>query len=312
MSCTQPRLVSLKEDGTGIQFASPSLVSNFSGKSPPEGFFYISCRQCVSCRLDHSREWALRCVHEAQMNEHNAFLTLTYDNENLPFVDSHEGIFPTLDPDHLTKFWKDLRSYIDYYVGDEKFKYFACGEYGELYGRPHYHACVFNLDVTDKDLISCRNGTRLYRSDILEDIWSRGQVRIGEVSFQSAAYVARYVMKKRRGDAVRDYAGRVPEFQRQSQGLSKRWFEEHYLTDVYAHDYCVLDGKKVKVPRYYDKQLEKIDPNRLVEIKEVRRNSLQDVDWNEFSVARLETKDYVKSRQAEQLWRPYENQNPLM
>lgn len=311
MSCTQPRMVSLKEDGTGIQFASPSLVSNFSGKAPPEGFFYIPCRQCINCRLSHSREWALRCMHEAQMHENNVFLTLTYDNESLPFVETHEGVFPSLDPEHLTKFWKDLRSYIDYYVGDLKFKYFACGEYGELYGRPHYHACVFNLDFADKELVTCFRGNRLYQSDILDQIWSRGQARIGDVTYQSAAYVARYVMKKRRGDAVKDYRGRVPEFQRQSQGLSKSWILEN-MSDVYPHDYCVVDGFKQKVPRYYDKVLEQLDPETLQLIKSQRRDSLSDCNWSEFSVERLETKDYVKNRQVQQLWRPYENQNPLM
>lgn len=129
--------------------------------------------------------WAVRIVHEAQMWPQNSFITLTYRPEDLPQGGS-------LNVEHYQLFMKKLRARNT----GHKIRFFHCGEYGEKLSRPHYHAILFNYDFPDKKVFSEKNGNTIYTSELLEDIWGKGFCTIGDVTFQSAAYVARYVMKK--------------------------------------------------------------------------------------------------------------------
>ena len=136
----------------------------------------VPCGRCTGCRLEYSRQWAIRCVHEAQMHEHNAFITLTFDKEHLP--DDH-----SIRKEHLQKFFKRLRKRIGVDI-----RYFACGEYGSRNNRPHYHAIIFGYDFPDKYLhTKTRNGDLLFRSPTLEKAWKFGYSLIGHVTFESAA-----------------------------------------------------------------------------------------------------------------------------
>ncbi len=146
----------------------------------------IPCGQCIGCRLDKSKQWAIRCVHEASLYDNNSFITLTYNTEHLPEDRSLEVRVFQL-------FMKRLRKRFG-----TKIRFYACGEYGDQNGRPHYHACLFNHDFQDKKLWKRGKDPSLdlYRSADLEKLWPYGYSSIGEVTFQSAAYVARYIMKK--------------------------------------------------------------------------------------------------------------------
>lgn len=144
-----------------------------------------------------------------------------------------------------------------------------CGEYGERTFRPHYHALIFGMDLPDR--YKWRNsgsGFPLYRSPIVEALWGKGSVEIGDVTFESAAYVARYVVKKVTGPASESHYRRVdpdtgeivqvvPEFTRMSlgrrkgEGIGGPWIQKYY-TDVYPEDYVMVNGMKCKPPRYYD------------------------------------------------------------
>ena len=99
----------------------------------------VPCGQCIGCRLERSRQWAVRCVHEASLYKNNCFVTLTYSDDKLPSDGS-------LHFDHFQKFMKRLRRFYD----DSRIRFFHCGEYGEQYSRPHYHCCLFNFDFVDK------------------------------------------------------------------------------------------------------------------------------------------------------------------
>ena len=123
---------------------------------------WLPCGQCIGCRLERSRQWAMRCMHEAQMYDRNCFVTLTYDDEHLPPNGS-------LNKRDFQLFMKRLRK--RYGSG---IRYYQCGEYGELLGRPHHHAILFNFDFDDKVLWSVRDGVRLYRSASLEQLWPHG------------------------------------------------------------------------------------------------------------------------------------------
>lgn len=213
----------------------------------------LSCGQCAGCRLQRSKEWACRCVHEASLYVKNAFLTLTYDDAHLP----ENGSLSKRD---LQLFWKRLRKSL----GNERIRYYACGEYGSKLSRPHYHAIVFNYWPSDAKLFSYRGGESYFVSDALAHLWPFGFHTVAHVSFASAAYVARYVMKKINGDAAEEhYQGLVPEFTVMSRkpGIAKDWILD-YMNDVYPHDFCVINEKmKCKPPKYYDKLYDEVTGN---------------------------------------------------
>lgn len=151
-------------------------------------------------------------------------------------------------------------------------RYFHCGEYGEQLGRPHHHACLFNLDFPDKKLWSVREGVRLYRSATLENLWPHGNSTLGDVTFDSAAYVARYVTKKITGEpALAHYAGKLPEYCTMSRrpGLGKDWLKK-YSSDLYPKDFTVIRGKKIKIPKYYNSMYELTNPLEYASIKALR------------------------------------------
>jgi len=255
---------------------------NSKGKYPfifdRKGAALLPCGKCVGCRLDRSRAWALRCIHEASLYERNCFVTLTYDQDSVP-------PFGALDKTALQKFFKRLRKRTGSGV-----RYFACGEYGAEFGRPHFHACIFNYDFPDRTLWSVRRGVRLYVSDILGSLWDCGFSSVGDVDFACAAYVARYVIKKAGED---DAFGRTrlvpetgelvevpPEFVVMSRGSSKLgtggigrdWFRK-FRSDVYPDSFVVHQGQTYKPPRYYDQLLEAADPEMLQDVKAGRYES---------------------------------------
>ncbi len=184
---------------------------------------------------------------------------------------------------------------------DKEIRFYGCGEYGQLcatcgknetlcwksgcnkfkeqtvIGRPHYHACIFNYDFPDKVFWRySKDGSILYRSEKLEEIWEKGFSTIGEVTFKSAGYIARYISKKITGKPAKNhYKGRLPEFQLMSRmpGLGRPWIEK-YFNDVYPKDFFTIEGKRHKPPRYYDSYLDKRDPDLLIKIKEKRKQAI--------------------------------------
>lgn len=168
----------------------------------------VPCGKCEGCRVDQANAWATRCYLEAQKWPINAFLTLTYNNDNLPTK-------RTLLKADLQNFWKRLRKTLE----PEQIRYMACGEYGPKTLRPHYHAIVFNYWPKDaKPLKKNITGDFLYTSKTLEHIWGKGFVIIGHVDYESVAYVARYVQKKAFGvEKLLLKHGKNPEFRLSSR-----------------------------------------------------------------------------------------------
>lgn len=192
-------------------------------------------------------------MHEASLYEKNCFLTLTYDEKNLPFDHS-------LHLDHYQLFMKRLRK--KYGSG---IRFFHCGEYGEALGRPHYHSLLFNHDFPDKKFYSSKGGNSIYTSDELNGIWNKGFAVIGDLTFESAGYVARYALKKITGEnAEKHYNGKKPEYCTMSRrpGIGKGWFDK-FKDDVYNRDRVLINGKISRPPKYYDGLLQKVDPSKL-------------------------------------------------
>lgn len=232
----------------------------------------LACGQCVGCRLERSRQWAVRCVHESKMHDDNCFITLTYDNDHVPY----DGGLRYSD---FQKFMKRLRKRF----GPEV-RFYMAGEYGENYGRPHFHACLFGCDFPDRKVFGkTGSGFNIYRSAILERLWPFGFSSVADFSFESAAYVARYVMKKITGDAAKahyevvdsmsgEIFNRSPEFNQMSRrpGIGALWFSQYGMSDVVVRDAVVINGVEATVPRYYDKLLKRADPLRYDDIKTQR------------------------------------------
>ena len=227
----------------------------------------LPCAQCVGCRLERSRQWAMRCMHEAQLHQNNCFITLTYDNTYLP----SDGSLHYKD---FQLFLKRLRKKFRF----NRIRYYMAGEYGESFGRPHFHACIFGIDFHDKKLWKrTASGSLLYRSEDLETLWPFGYSSVGDVNFESAAYVARYIMKKaiKSQHSTEEWkwankytdlkTGEIvqikPEFTKMSlkPGIGADWYKK-YKSDVYPNDYVVVRGKKLKPPKAYDKMYKKSNP----------------------------------------------------
>lgn len=223
----------------------------------------VPCGKCIGCRLERSRQWAVRCLHESKLYDRNVFVTLTY--EKVPPGGS-------LRPADFVKFMKRLRKRF----GDG-IRFFQCGEYGDELGRPHHHALLFNHDFPDKRFYKMAGAERLYRSPILDSLWTHGLCSLGSVTFESAGYVARYALKKVNGDgAEAHYGGRVPEYLTMSRrpGIGRAW-ADRFRRDFYPSDQCVVRGVPTRPPRYYDQALEAAAPSVLRRVKARRRREAE-------------------------------------
>jgi hypothetical protein len=244
---------------------------------------YRPCGSCLGCRLEYSRQWAVRCFHESTMYKENSFLTLTFNNKNLP----KDG---SIQKSELQKFIKRFRQKIE----PKKIRYFGCGEYGDPKKtfRPHYHLCVFGYTFPDLEPVRGQktgyfqnkfkkqgNG-KLYTSKMLEDLWKKGFVTVGDLTYESAGYVARYCVKKIKGKKEKEFYGKKePPFALMSRmpGIGKAWLEK-YMSDVYPKDYFHINGKKHSPPRFYDSILQRIDNEQYENLKKERRIKALDSD----------------------------------
>lgn len=218
----------------------------------------------------------MRCIHEAATHKENCFITLTYDDENLPENGS-------LNKAHLQKFFKRLRKHL----GDKQIRYYACGEYGDLTKRAHYHACLFGHNFSDRVELRRIGEHTLYYSETLTKLWGQGHTSIGELTFATAAYTARYVMKKQTGlaskgggyaaidgDGVITILTQPYAVMSLKPAIGKTWFQK-YHRDIYNadKDYIIVKGKKLKPAKYYDQLYDKINPEHLAIIKANRYNN---------------------------------------
>jgi len=276
-------------------------------------------------------------MHEAQQHEKTSFVTLTYNDDHLPTVSaaaSSQSLTaaaksrPQPDPQnnyprtHETRTHEFIKEAASLSKGDlqaftkrlnedvrrrsgKGVKYYACGEYGDRTQRPHYHIAIYGEDFSDDRQFwkNTQSGHLLWRSSRLARLWPHGTADIGDLTFESAAYIARYIMKKITGTKATDHYMRenergekywlTPEFNVMSRrpGIASKWFEEN-RKDVYPHDHVISRGHPAKPPRYYDKLLEQIDPYLLQEIK-ADREAAAEKTAGDNTPARLEVREIV-------------------
>ena len=248
MRCRKPRTVGFQSDGKTIAWSQ----KNYSKEYPT---FQLPCGKCRFCRLEYARSWAIRSVHEAAIHDQNCFITLTYNEDHL---ESEKLVY-----DDFQAFIRSLRDYLRDTNQEKEIGYIVVGEYGEKNKRPHWHACLFNYRPDDPEyLFSNDLGDKVYTSKFLTDLWGKGHVSYGDVSFHSAGYIARYSLKKTKdhGKAAYDGEDFQPIFKSSRKyAIGKRWLEK-YWEDVFNYGQVILkkaDGTVTKcgIPRYYKKWL---------------------------------------------------------
>lgn len=282
-----------------LNFSPARLTPN---KKLPTPDIYVPCGQCMECRIKKSREWAIRCTHELTTRETACFITLTFDDEHL-------DPYGSLRKEDMQLFWKRLRKKVvpprpynwDQYTDEQKeswtykngISYFHGAEYSES-GRPHHHAIIFNYDFPDKiKLKTSRSGFPIWTSEILDELWSidgesLGFAIIQDVSYDAAAYVAKYTQKKITGEKADQHYTRMdeqgnfhkilPEYGSMSRNpaIGKNWYKTYAKTDWLNDDTISINGKiKVSAPRYYDKRLDMDDPKLLESLKQERREKIK-------------------------------------
>lgn len=262
-----------------------------------EGIPSLPCGQCLGCRLNHAEGWAIRMMHEASCHEENSFLTLTYSEEHLPSTKN-------LSYRAVTGFIKRLRKALTHTPYHKKLKYYYVGEYGENFARPHYHIILFGFDFSYgirykgseniKTPEYTKNDATYYSSTFLTDLWGKGICHIGDVNYNTCMYVAKYVTKKVNGRNKDSHYVRtlddgeivevVPEkaFMSRKEAIGKKWLQQ-FWTDVYPSDEVVHETRRLKTPAYYDKWLEKNNPELFLQVKQHREAGMLDLGQRSLS-----------------------------
>ena len=266
----------------------------------------VPCGQCMACRLEKSRQWADRMILELGYHEESYFITLTYDSDHIPVsYPSDENGAALLENPVFTLVKKDFQDFMKrlrFYQGDNKSRFYGCGEYGLSTFRPHYHAIIFGLHLDDLQPFGKNElGQQYYLSEKLSQIWGKGFVSVGEVNWETCAYVARYVTKKLTGSlsGIYDFTGTEPEFSLMSRrpGIAWQYFDDH-KDEIYKYNTINVQmeksGRSIRSPRYYDKLFDLYSPDDFRDIKIQRqanvwhadriRNSLSDLEFEERSV----------------------------
>jgi len=245
------------------------------------------------------------------MHADNSFITLTYRDDNLP---PHGNLIKK----DFQLFMKRLRKHFSHI----KIRYYHCGEYGAQFKRPHFHACLFGLDFLDKIFFKELNGQATFTSATLEVLWPQGFALIGDVTFDSAAYIARYIMKKINGEqaerhyeTVSETTGEIiqmnPEYTTMSRGgkdghgIGSTWFEK-YKKDIYPDNFVVLKGKKMKPPRYYQQRYEIENPEAYKALQK-KNKAFNKKHKSDSTPERLAVREQCKIAQLKTLPRNYEN-----
>lgn len=270
MSCYFPilahRLFIDSEGKWHIKFESRNRV-DYSIRSMRSKYgddlLLLPCGKCLGCKFDKAKDWATRVYCESLYHEKSCFLTLTYDDYHLP---KNQDI----NKENVLDFIKKLRN------RGEAVRYFGCGERGESTSRIHAHLILFGYSPSDLEFYSRgSNGDALYLSATLSQLWDKGHVIVGEVSYKSAGYVARYTTKKIGDDDSFLICSNRPGIgYRYCMDHGKEIIETGYVYGDFGDSY------KASIPRYFEKLLMDIYPvewdklvsSRLYRVKVVEDN----------------------------------------
>lgn len=225
----------------------------------------LPCGKCLACRINHAKEWAVRCVLESLCHEDNYFITLTYDDEHLP----EDG---QLHREHIREFQKKIWKK---YPG---VRFFGCGEYGSNNLRPHYHMIAFGLSLQDFQPI----GKGLSESKTITEMWPYGFNYIGEVNYSTCNYVAQYCIKKTFKE-VKEKTVKEFTFMSNRPGIGNAWVHAH-LPSVLKYGQVFGQfgsSNSASLPRYFEKVAEALDGEAYKEFKKIRLDKGNSLQLNE-------------------------------
>lgn len=268
----------------------------------------VPCGKCVECRLARAKEWSNRCLMELPYHKFNQFVTLTYDDEHIPFV-NYEGVaYPTLVKRDVQLFLKRLRKNTG-----QKFRYFGSGEYGSTSGRPHYHLILFGLQLNDLEPFGSRNGNKYYISETIMKAWHfKGHCIIGQVNEKSVSYVARYTMKKM-GDTNEKQLiekGIQPTYAMMSRnpGIGRQYYDDMVkdgkIREAIATGRIPVElsdgGIVISPPRYFKNLYNSVDSGfidavrshsiAVSRMKPIVRTDLEEDEYNELRARTIENR----------------------
>jgi hypothetical protein len=298
----KPQLIKATQDLNNSDFVE-YIIEKYGTTSYDQ--IELKCGKCKGCRLDRSRDWAIRLMHEKHIFPEAIFVTFTYDDEHLPpngtLVDKDFRLFMK----RLRKKYQGVKSVVmPNGKTQNPIRYFMSGEYGTKRGRPHYHAIIFNYRPFDE--VPCKQtplnplGDAFYTSSQLTKTWGNGYVNYSEVTQESCNYVAQYIMKKVTGEMAEDHYKRYvepytdhetgeildyiklkPEFSAMTtQPGIGYFFYKKYPEMLHPDiDRTTVKSKKgikeVAVPRYYLKQLQKTNAEQAHLVTEKRRDKME-------------------------------------
>lgn len=247
----------------------------------------LKCNNCSDCLKNRKTEWSLRLLHESYQYEHNQFITLTYDDENLP---AHNHL--------IYKDYQDFMKRLRKAYPASVIRFAVSSEYGEKFGRPHFHAIIYNLYLPDLDQVGKSSGHPIYESPNITKIWGKGAVKIGEVNRETCMYVAKYMTKKdvskwdgidhETGEIIAEFNDkgeiyRIPPRHRYSthpgigHDFAKKWYK-----DFIPSGFIVHDGKKYPVPDYYLTVAERYYPELALIIAEMKIERMKALKTEQF------------------------------
>lgn len=282
----------------------------------------IRCGHCRACLESRRKTWATRIYLESKLYDHNYFCTLTYSDSHLPYSDSFvnpingEVGCSYLVKSQVSSFMKNFRKRLSDHFGHTGIRFYACGEYGDLFDRPHYHLALFNMPAQfDQELdyfFTNPFGNTVYKCPLADDVWKRGFTSFEQLNSFNSSYVARYVLKKLNGKALSDVPLHMPGFEARPQpfslmsnrpGIASGYFEK-FKDDIYLSD-CLSFSKDYELyktipPRYFDKLYDSYAPEHFAEIKKLRKQSFSlDEDFSSFSespMSRLAREEEILKR----------------
>ena len=223
----------------------------------------VPCGQCIACRLNYGMYWSIRMMEELKHHDKACFATLTYDDEHLNDMFEDYGNM-CLQKRDLQLFFKRLRKHC-------RVRYFACGEYGDRFKRPHYHAIIYGVDPSEVELI--------------ESCWNKGFVKLGTVTPDSCTYVAKYMTKKLRGKALDEKLKEDPDYQNEFVLMSRRPgigsdLSSEMVRFLRDNGFMYRKGHRSGLPRYY-KEKYWIPVKHFVEDRDVLKKHLDNFEIND-------------------------------
>lgn len=251
----------------------------FGIKIHQDGNLKLPCGKCSECISLRAVEWATRARHEISQHEENCFLTLTYNDQNLPGYLPEEFKLP------FQKFLKRLRKKLKTPI-----RYMVSHEYGSKFFRPHHHIIIFGYNPQNQKLLKTTpSGEKLFTSTEIESLWGLGFHSIGTANERTAYYIASYALKGKKHNITLPN-GETIAVSDQFNASSRPAIGLNYLESNKKQ--IVHSG--TPIPRYYTKKLERLDPDLHAEYKDAQASNLKERSHRELH-AKYVLDQYKKS-----------------